>query len=349
MQRFEIFDADGHVYEDAREIFSYLEGPYAGRQTLLGFPFWPSLDGWQRGAIHAPLGIHKSFVTDADVWLGFLDATGISRTVLYPTHGLATGLIRDRDWAVALSRAYNDWLADRYLSRSPRLLGVALLPVRDPEEAARELRRAVLELGMVGGVLPAVGLPRALGHAEFDPIYREACALDRPLGVHGGPAQGLGLDALGHFAQVHTLSHPVAQMVQATSILMGGVLDRFPRLRMAFLEAGVGWVPFLVDRMDRSYRARKLDRFIGGARREPSEYLRSGNLYFGVDASERHLRHCIEAVGAERVLFASDLPHEVNPTLCREEIEELATSVGFAPRNRELLFAENALRYYGIS
>jgi hypothetical protein len=343
-----IFDADGHVYEVAEEIFLHLEGPYAGKRTLLGFPLWPSLDGWQRGAIHAPLGIHKSFATSAETWLGFLDAAGIARTVLYPTHGLATGLIRDRDWAVALARAYNDWLAERYLRRSPRLLGVALLPLQDPEEAARELRRAVTELGMVGGVLPAVGLSRALGHPEFDPIYREAEALDRPLGVHGGPAQGLALDGLGYFAQVHTLSHPFSQMTQATSIVMSGVLDRFPRLRIAFLEAGVGWVPFLMDRMDRSWRARKLERFTGGARQEPSAYLRSGNLYFGVDASERHLRHCLEVVGAERVLFASDLPHEVNEDLCRREIEELSESLAFAPRSRELIFAENALRYYGL-
>lgn len=349
MKGLEIFDADGHIYEKDEEIFAYLEGPYAGKRTLLGFPFWPSLDGFQRGAIHARLDIHKSFVTSAEIWVDFLDALGISRSVLYPTHGLGTCLIRDPDWAIALTRAYNDWLADRYLQQNPRLLGMALLPLQDPGEAASELRRAVTELGMLGGVLPAVGLDRGLGHRDFDPVYREAEALDRPLALHGGPAQGLGLEGLGYFAQVHTLSHPFSQMLQMTSILMSGVLDRFPRLRLGFLEAGVGWAPFLMDRMDRSYRARRLDEYIGGAKREPSSYVRGGNVYFGIDASERGLRHCIEVIGAEQLLFASDLPHEMNADLCRSEIQEIRESVAFEERTEALIFAENAQRYYGLN
>src|SRR5690606_6346021 len=121
-----VVDADGHVYESPTALWEFLPAPYAGRATVLGFPLWPTADGFQRGAIHARLGLHKTFDVDARTWLDFLDAAGIASTVLYPTAGLATGLIRDPDWAVALCRAYDDWLAARFLAESPRLGGVAL-------------------------------------------------------------------------------------------------------------------------------------------------------------------------------------------------------------------------------
>ena len=138
-----IIDADGHVYENDGEIFEFLEAPFRGKRTVLGFPLWPTIDGFQRGAIHAHMGLHTSFECNAPLWLEFLERTGISGTVLYPTAGLAHNLIRDPEWAIALARAYNDWLYDRYVKASPRLRAVALLPLQDPGEAARELRRAV--------------------------------------------------------------------------------------------------------------------------------------------------------------------------------------------------------------
>ena len=93
-------------------------------------------------------------------------------TVLYPNEGLNIGLQRDGDWAVGLARAYNDWLHHDFLSVSPRFQGVALLAPQKPQEAARELERAVRDLGMVAGMLPGVMSPmKGLGLPEFDPIY----------------------------------------------------------------------------------------------------------------------------------------------------------------------------------
>src|SRR4030095_9542497 len=205
---------------------------------LLAFPFWPTIDGFQRGAIQARLNIHKVLETNARIWLDFLDQASIALTVLYPTAGLTCGFIRDPEWAVAITQAYNNWLSECYVRVSPRLLGMALLPLQEPAEAVKELQRAVTKLQFGVAVLPAVGLRRPLGHADFDPVYAEAERLGCALAVHGGPSQGLGLDLLEKFAQVHTLSHPFAQMIQVTSVVMSGVLDRFPRLHIAFLEAG---------------------------------------------------------------------------------------------------------------
>jgi predicted TIM-barrel fold metal-dependent hydrolase len=97
-----------------------------------------------------------------------MDAVGIEKAVLYPTLGLSHGLIQEADWACALSRAYNSWLHARFMKADGRLKGIALLPIQDPEEAAKELRRCVNELGMVGGLMPAVTYNRKpYGSAEF--------------------------------------------------------------------------------------------------------------------------------------------------------------------------------------
>jgi predicted TIM-barrel fold metal-dependent hydrolase len=342
----EIIDGDGHIYENDEEIFDYLEPPYRGKRTLRGFSFWPSIDGFHRGAIHAHMGLHKSFETNAPMWLEFLERTGIGQTVLYPTAGLGHNLIRDPEWAIALARAYNNWIFDRYVKQSPQLRGVALLPLQDIGAAVDELRRAVEDLGALGAVLPAVGLHRPLGHAHYDPLYAEAVRLGCPLGVHGGPAQMLGLDSLEFFAQVHTLAHPFAQMIQMTSIFMSGVFDRFPDVRIGFLEAGISWLPFLVGRMDRSFKARKRPEFVGGVESVPSSYLGGGNVYFTIDPGEPGIEPALELLGEDNLFFASDFPHEVNVEGCQEEMQELRDAL--TPAVQRKVFTDNPCRFYDL-
>jgi hypothetical protein len=167
------------------------------------------------------------------------------------------------------------------------------------------------ELGMLGGVLTPIGLRTPLGHADFDPVYRTAERLGCALAVHAGPSQGLGLDVLDRFAQVHALAHPYAQMIQMTSIIMGGVLDRFPTLHLAFLEAGASWVPFLSHRMDRSYEGRKHPEYVGGVLRRPSTYVSGGNVYFSAEPGEDSLPHVTDVIGTCGKLDT----HDAAPTI----------------------------------
>ena len=102
------------------------------------YSYFPSLDGWNRGT-----GVPgKDPETPAPRWLQFLDELGVHMTVLYPTGGLGLGLVQNPEWACVLARAYNSWIADRFTKQSPRLQAVALLPVHEPLEAAKELERA---------------------------------------------------------------------------------------------------------------------------------------------------------------------------------------------------------------
>src|SRR5205814_2578897 len=145
--------------------------------------------------------------------------------------------LKDREWAVRLCRAYNTLMHEEFVKVSPRLKAVALLPVQDPAAAAQELRRAVRELGHVGAMLAADG-SHVLGDERFTPIYEEAQRHDVMLGIHapGSHLAGAGLERSPRFIQAHTLSHPFVQIRQLTTMIFGSVVERFPDLRLSFLD-----------------------------------------------------------------------------------------------------------------
>src|SRR5213083_2768534 len=181
----------------------------------------------------------------ADAWLRALDKGGMEQAVLFPTLGLFMSFLKDRAWAVQFCRAYNTLMHEEFVKASPRLQAVALLPIQDPQAAAQELKRAVRELG------------------------------------HGGA----GVDLFPRFIQAHTCSHPFGQMRQLTSIVFEGIPERFPDLRLAFLEAGAGWAPYWMERMDDEYDKRG-EVEAPALRKKPSDYVRSGKIYFSCEADE---------------------------------------------------------------
>src|SRR5687768_17856403 len=133
---YDVIDADGHVTETWEQIARHLDEPYRRRPLLT--PFFPQ-DAWDRRL----LGTKGNWAGDAKAWVEALDSGGMSLSVLFPTLGLFMPFLRDPEWAVALCRAYNTMLHAELTSQSPRLKGVALLPLQDPEAAVAELTRTV--------------------------------------------------------------------------------------------------------------------------------------------------------------------------------------------------------------
>lgn len=305
MAQIDIVDADGHITDPTEKLAAYIDpsyreyGPNAGVRS-----YYPS-DAWDR-SVRGTLGSNAG---DAKTWLEMLDTGGVATTVLYPTSGLGIGWIREPDFAVALCRAYNDFFHHEFTQESSRLKGVALLPLQDPTEAVAELRR-VQSLGFVGAMLPAVGLRKPLGHQDFWPIYAEAERQGCMVGVHAtvrGP-QAFGADLFDRFIEVHTMSHPVAQMAQMTSLVYQGVFEAFPRLRVAFLEAGCTWVPYWLWRLDEEWEKRgTLD--APRCVKKPSEYLTSERVFYPAEASEWIIEPTRKALGRAGIIYASDWPH----------------------------------------
>jgi uncharacterized protein len=347
-----MIDGDGHVIEDVEAIKAYLPAEWRDNTTTRTQGVFPGLDHMHNSLDTNPPGAFTN--PGPDGWLRFLDELGFDAAVLYPTAGLAFGKMIDLDLAAGTARAYNDWLHETYLRRDRRLKGIALIPLQDPEAAVAELRRAVEQQGMVGGLLPSTGLPSHLGDKRYWPVYAEADRLGCCLAVHGGGHSGLGFDHLNVFAAVHALGHPLGIAIAFAAMAINGVFDRFPGARFGFMEGGVGWFLMALERLEGSYNAFRpaYPRLALEAGESPADYVvrqvKAGRVFVGVEGEEPDLAHAVRSRGSEAFVFSSDFPHEVNVETCRHEVEELLANDRLDDTARRAIFFENAERFYGL-
>jgi len=328
-------DADGHIVEKNSDIRKYLPEPYSKRAGSL----LPS-DGLDTSMGGLVGGIEDN---DIPTRLKDMDTEGIDVSVLFPTSSFAVNGLMERDYAVAYARAYNDFIAE-VCRQSPRLKGVALLPLQDSKAAIEEANRAVTKLGLAAIAVASQGMKEHLGSQTFWPLYEELERLNTPLCVHNrreGPAGEIRFDS---FIHMHTIGRPVETFIQFTGLIYGGVAERFPNLRIAFLECGVGWVPYWMERMDEEWEKRgKVEAPL--CKRKPSEYVKHGNWFIAMEPEEETLPYVIERIGDDKIVFASDyphwdgiFPHVVSTIRGRKDISDQA---------KARVLGENAKRFYG--
>jgi predicted TIM-barrel fold metal-dependent hydrolase len=354
-----IIDGDGHVMEDIAAIWKYMPQEYVGRSfsDIRGKSPFPPIDHLHSANRHiTPRGAFANVGTDG--WESFLDDVGIHSTVLYTSAGLSFGKIVSRDWAIELARAYNNWMYDTYLSKNQRFRAMGLIPLQDPKEAVTELERIVSELGMCGAMLPSTGANNAhLGAEQFWPIYEEAGRLGCALGVHGGAHEGMLMDDMSPYAPVNALGHPIGQMVSFAGIVFNGIFDKFPGVRIGFLEAGCGWLLTCLERFARSWashvqydpRGRFLKLKEGETVRDYIlRQIDEGRIFIGVEGNELTIGEAVRQVGNKPFIFSSDYPHEVDAGTCKAELEELWENPELTREDKEAILLRNSARFYRL-
>ena len=350
-----VIDCDGHIVESIAELAGYMSDrikrhalrPGRNRQGV-----FPSLDGMHLELRAANAESKEQRVTasehrpgSGEDWLAFLDKANIERSVLFTSEGLSVGHIQIPGYAVEVCRAYNDYVHDRYAKLSDRLRPMALIPMQDVPAAVTELRRAVKDLGLPGAMLPSTGLPLHIAHEQYWPVYKEADALDCTLALHGGAnIPAAGLNTFTNFAASHILHHPIPLMVGLIGFIFHGVLDRFPNLRLAFMEGGVGWLASLLDRAARDEVYFPADR----PKKAAIEYFGSGRILLGCEGSEHTLAYLAGRVGIQCFAYASDYPHEVDLNAAMHEIHEVATREDLTPADKQAVLAGNARRFFKL-
>ena len=245
-----------------------------------------------------------------------MDAEGIDCSFLYPSLGLYMGGIRNPELAAATCHAYNLWLAD-YCSLYPeRLFGVAMVPMQTVEGAVKEIEFAAQKLGMKAGFIrPNPSAHRFLHHPENDPIWRACEANDFAIAVHTA-SSNVGMSVLGDdrfgtptgtaYAVKHATTHTLEMMAAVTSFVMCGVCDRFPKLRVGFMEAGGGWVAGWLDRMDRHFDDKSMNDTKLTLR--PSDIFRR-QCFISFEPVEGTLPLLADYIGRNNILWATDYPH----------------------------------------
>ena len=316
----QVVDADAHVVEPVSffvELFSRFPDDVGVRDDIQlgvvieGRPY-PNFSGPgagcppDKGLTDAP-GVDP---TSVEGILANADTDGIDAMVMFPSFGLCVPTMESPALGAGIARLYNEWVADYTASSGGRLFAPAVVPI-EHVDLAIEVMTEAKALGLVCTVVPPALKARNLDHPDLDPFYAAAADLDMPLGVHGAPGIHLpkiGVDRFDNYIQVHCVSFPFDQMSAMTALVSGGVFDRHPRLRVAFLEAGAGWLPWFVERLHEHFESRG-DWIAGGWKRPPAEYVAAGNVRITCEPDERTLPAVIESLGDECVMFASDYPH----------------------------------------
>jgi predicted TIM-barrel fold metal-dependent hydrolase len=293
--------------------------------------------------------LERAGMTDPKARLEDMDLEGIDQTIMFPGGAGEEWAGLDRDFAIALCRTLNDARAEFTRYAPKRLMSVAKLPMIDPQAAASELRRAVTELGIVGMVTPQHVREKNLDHPDFDVVWRTAQDLNVAVCVHGGGQAidqvPIGVDRWNTRLEMHAFTHPVGQMMAVMAFTVGGILHRFPTLRVAFLEANTGWLPFWLERLDEHWELTPEQ--APGIDRKPSEYFLSGRCFIGCDPDEKYLPHVVDALGNGVVVYASDYCHWD----CRfpDTVKLISERNDLSAAAKTGIFETNPRRLYGLS
>ncbi len=352
-----VIDADGHVEEDLAWIVGHVdpalrhlaprfERDEAGKVVNLieGRPWRPAYTLPRGTKTHvAAGGVERTGGRDPVERIRVLDEEGIDAAVLFPSLGLMYGLYEDPAPAAALCAANNDWLAQYCATDPARLVGVALLPQQDPDRAVVELERCVRTHRFVGGVMrPNRIAGLTIDDDAFEPLWQAAAELDVPIVLHEayfGGIDTIGEDRQRTYAGAHVISHPFEQMSAMLSLCIAGVLERNPGLRLGFFEAGCGWAPYWVERIEEHYELAPAD-FAGG---DPSGTLPS-RTWLTCEVDERTLPAVLAHGWADNVCFASDYPHYDAPY---PGAVDAVRARRLGPELERKVLGENALGFYG--
>jgi predicted TIM-barrel fold metal-dependent hydrolase len=369
-------DADGHV-EECLPTFSdkYLDPAFRPlRPTVIGrdgLAYWvideqmfprrvgkgcnnlgtpASYDG--KPTRHTALktdSIESMELTDIGARLRSMDEEEIAIQVVYPSLFLAYPLTSNTALATALYSSYNRWLGDR-LSGNERIKWAAIANLDDVGAAVQQVREAkslgasaVMVLGTAGDL--------TFDHPTLLPFFESLAQTNLPLAVHVGWSCPALNNIYSHIYPSGVIAFLIPVMMGLVALISGGVLDRFPDLRVAFLEAGCQWVHFVLERMDHRFRRTRnqLSTFHSqtAPRHDlpPMDYVRKGNLFFSTEADDVLLPHVIDLVGEDNMVFGSDMPHgDREPFVVRKvkERKDISDSAKLK------ILESNPARLYGL-
>ncbi len=331
---FKVMDSDMHVFEPADLWQRYIDPAFADRAPvgltrdfrdlgvqvdgkILPIPRPPGESGLAKYRLDTLKEKYSDVAArnfDGGSQVMAMDKERLDVALLYPTRGLFVLAIDglDPDLAAAIARAYNDWLHDFRQASPDRMYGVAMVAPHNIPAAVEEIRRTVKEYGFKGIFLrPNHVNGRKWSDAYYDPLWAECERLNIPVGFHEAGRVYLPQPAMPQFAPTfsmfNTLSFPLANMVACADMIFGGVMERFPGLKVAFLEGNCSWLPWLLWRMG-EYMETVGKAEYPNLKLRPIEYFQR-QCYGAVECDEITAKHMPEFGLENNIVFSTDYPH----------------------------------------
>jgi uncharacterized protein len=325
LEDFMIVDVDAHHYENEHhaEITEFIEDPIFRHEARsqgwgrhgVATPEanYQNMGGritriFQRGKEKVPQGPHHR---DIELTKRWMDAMAVDVICLFPTPMLTLGMTPRPENEVMLSRAYNRWLCEKVIAEEPRIRSMLYLPFNHPEGAIKMVEDFADKPGVIGFMVTA---PRHRG--VFDNCYMKLYAMleerGLPLAFHGGFSWAdSNFNLANRFIVVHALGFTFFNMLHLSNWVMNAIPERFPKLKTIWIESGLAWVPFLMQRLDNEYMMRTSE--APGLKKKPSDYMR--DMFFTTQPMEMvENREALEVTfkmmkAESQLLYSSDYPH----------------------------------------
>jgi predicted TIM-barrel fold metal-dependent hydrolase len=379
MAALRVISADSHVIEPGDLWTQRLNRKFADRAPRVGtnpigpgywltapginpFPLGPNIATGKSGTAlseHLDKGYEGARPSGWDPVERIKDqeVDGVEAEVLYTTLGMPLFALPDVELQTACFAVYNDWLAE-FCSYSPhRLIGSALIALHDVGGAVRELERCHkkgLRAAMISAAAPD---DRPYSSRDYDPFWQTAAELQMPLSLHIITARGQSAgvitadiaartekDALGMIYLSRYMFYPADIQVSLFTLVMGGVLERFPKLRIVSAESDIGWLPHFIFRLDHGY-----DKFSGVTmsrlQMQPSDYLK--RQMYATFQDDPVGAAAYKFFGADNYMWASDFPH--SDSTWPHSLEVIAKDFAEVPQDvtQKIVF-DNARKLYHI-
>jgi hypothetical protein len=240
-----------------------------------------------------------------------MESIGIDYQVQFPTPMLHLGMHPDPQIETALSWAYTRWLTEEILPHDDRIMTLVYLPFTDADASLRAVETFGSRPGVVGFMVTGARY-KAVHDNAYMKVYRAIEERDLPIAFHASsyPHERM-FEGMNKFLSAHALGFTFYNMVHLTNCVINGLPERFPNLKWIWMESGLAWIPFMMQRLDNEYTMRTSEAPL--LTMKPSDYMRR-NFYYTTQPIENGdleaLEHTMKMVNAEsQLLFASDYPH----------------------------------------
>jgi predicted TIM-barrel fold metal-dependent hydrolase len=365
---FRAFDSDMHVYDAANLYEKYMnpkwgeripKGRRDGKHGRVEFklgrgetlrPITDVIDhGQKQVADRYDFAVARDY--DNQSQLEAMDREGLDVAVLFRTSPLHCDETLEPEYANDLCRAWNDWIAEFCKANPQRLKASALITLHDVDLAVEEARRAVNQLGIRAlSLCPEPINGKRIHDRCFDPLWEEIEKLGVALCFHppARPKQDqVANKFFGHpNANIVALAlrNPV-ELIQAVSCFCaGGVLEKFPKLRVAFLEGNCAWLPWLLYRLDERAKLHGPLADVPLSRKPSDYFLRQ--CFISVDPDEYLVTDVIKRIGDDNILISTDYPHiDAHFPYALDEFFEIED---ISDNSRRRILWDNCARLYNI-
>ena len=372
-----VIDADGHVEENV-DTFSdtYLDPAFRALRPRVtgvdGLAYWvieEQLYPRRVGPGCHNLGTPTNFngqvaahtmskresiasmeLDDIGARLKLMDDEDIAVQVIYTTLFLAYPLTKNVPLATAMTSSYNRWMGQR-LAGQARIKWSAVVNLDDISGAVKQVREAK-QLGAVSVMVLGTAGDDMLDHPRLDPFYAALCEENLALGVHVGWSCPAVNNLYSHIYPSGVIAFHVPLLMAFTALVSGGVLDRFPQLKIVFLEAGCQWVPFIIERIHHRFKNQgsTLRKFLpqtAPIQKLPvMDYIKRGNIYFSTEVEDEILPNVLNLVGEAQVIFGSDMPHG-DRDRCAAAILQKRTDISESAKVS--ILEKNPAKLYGLT